>query len=113
MVTLTEKIRDAIVAELHPDLSREKGVLASGQNVIDGQVVKDNGSGKLVAAVAGDTTVEGLIVGNWNVSADTPVPYVARLAAAKAARVTISGGALATTSAPVVTALNARNIFLR
>lgn len=115
MPTLTEKNHptEFLVAEVHPDISREVGILQAGQNLVDGQVVKLSGV-KLVTAVAADLTVEEIILGNWNVSVDTKVPYVARLAAVKSSLLkVISGGSLISPTPTVINALGNRNIFLR
>lgn len=79
------------------DLSRESADLASGQDVADGTLMKFS-TGKLVAATGtvdteGNPTedIAGFIIGSWDVSADTPVAYVARLASVKSAKIVIGG----------------------
>src|SRR6185436_664151 len=101
-----------LVSEV-PDMARETYTRASGQNVVDGQVLKDNGSGKAIAAAgthntAGTSTetIIGVVCGNWNVSADTVVPYIARLATVKDSAMTYhTGGADAAKKAAVKAAL--------
>lgn len=114
MTTKTEGLHNAefLVAEAHPDLSRESAILTSGQNVVDGQLVKFS-TGKLVAAVAADAAVDGVIIGNWNVTADTKVSYVARLAAVKAAKLSNTTQVGAALSATNVSALKLLNIYPR
>lgn len=122
MSTKTEgKHTEEFLISEEENISREAGTLASGQTVVDGQAVKDNGSGKLVAAAgthdtAGDSTetILGIVCGNWSVSADTTVPYIARIAAVKTSAVTYhTGGADAAKKAAVKAALKALFIISR
>lgn len=110
-----------LLSEGNGGISRESGTLASGQTLVDGQAVKDNGSGKLIAAAgthdtAGDSTetILGIVSGNWSVSADTTVPYIARLATVRTVAVTYhTGGADAVKKAAVKAALKAMFIVSR
>ena len=87
-------------------LSRESGTVASGQNLVDGQVVQLSGD-KLVAKdsnldTEGNlvTAPEGIVIGNWNASSTGPygatdltkVPYIKRLAEVKDDLVTWESG---------------------
>lgn len=85
-----------IAAELPHDLSRDTATLTSGQVVVDGTVVMDPGTGKLVAAEGSGTsgqldgTVKGIIIGNWDATAGDilKVPYISNNAFYKATEVT-------------------------
>jgi hypothetical protein len=83
-----------LISEANGGLSRENGVLSSGQVVEDGQVLKWSGV-ELVAAAGtldssdGDSTedIAGISFGNYDASSagpngavDTPISYIARLA---------------------------------
>lgn len=111
-----------LLREGNGDISRESILLLSGQTAVDGQAIKDNGSGKaIVAAGTHNTagvsteTILGIICGNYTaVSADTRVAYIARLATVKDAVVTYhSGGADAAKKAAVKAALKALLIIQR
>jgi hypothetical protein len=93
---LTEKPRRAgfILTEQDGHLSREVGILASGQNLVAGTVLQLSG-GKLIAYTAHEdshgsliTDAVGILYDNVDASAtgsnaDTKVTYVARLAEVK------------------------------
>lgn len=79
-----------ILTEANGQRSRENGTVASGQKLVAGQVVQDNGSGKIIAAdgllnTAGDvsTAVKGILIYPVDASAtgtnaDTKAAYLAR-----------------------------------
>lgn len=110
MTTLTEgkHAGEFIISEANGTLSREVITVASGQNLVDGQLIQ-LASGKAVAKdtllnTAGSfiTAIEGIIIGNWNATAsgigalgaaDVPgVPYIKRYAEVKLAAVTLPAG---------------------
>lgn len=100
-----------LVSEAPGTYSREAGTVASGQNLVDGQVVKLS-SGKLIAAAGtnvagvGSETLEGVVIGDHDASdGDLKlVPYIARAAEVKDALLTkYTGGA----DADKTTAINA------
>lgn len=85
MTVLTEvqHMGEFLVSEGPGTISRESGILLSGQVVKDGQVVTINGAGKLVAGTgASGEDVVGIVLGNHDATgADKKqVPYIARLA---------------------------------
>lgn len=96
-----------LLSEAPGTLSREAGVLSSGENVVDGQVLKWSGV-ELVAAVgtvnsAGENTedIAGIAYGAVNASStgpggavDTPIVYIARLAEVKLANLTLYTGSV-------------------
>lgn len=93
--TETKHSAEFICSEGNGTISRESGTLASGETVEDGQMLKLD-TGKLYAAEGtfdsngdSDETLVGFVIGNWDVSADTPVPYVARLAVLKESAVVL------------------------
>lgn len=61
MTTFTEAAHAAefILSEANGHRSRDNGTLASGQNLIAGTVVMDNGADKLIAYTAGEVTDGG------------------------------------------------------
>lgn len=111
-----------LLREGNGDISREKATLTNGQTVVDGQVVKLTAS-KLVAAtgahdtagVSTETTIVGIVCGNWTATADIPnVPYIARLATVKDSAMTYyTGGFDAVKKAAVIAVLAAKNIISR
>ena len=117
-----QRAGEFIVSEGNGAISREKGTLASGQNVVDGQAVKLSG-GKLVAATgshhtdgSSDEAIAGLVIGSHNVMADTPVAYVARMAEVKASAIKLStatGGGKTAADAAVKGALGAQFVVAR
>lgn len=94
-----------ILSEANGTLSRETITVASGQNLVDGQVFQLS-SGKAVAKdtllnTAGSfiTPPEGIIIGNWNATAGglgaadvLGVPYIKRYAEVKLSAVTLPAG---------------------
>lgn len=95
-----------IISEANGELSREKITVASGQNLVDGQLFQLS-SGKAVAKdtllnTAGSfiTPIEGIIIGNHNRTSTGPdgaadevgVAYIKRLAEVKIAAVTYPAG---------------------
>jgi hypothetical protein len=128
MTVLTEgqHTGEFLVSEANGTLSREVGVLLSGQDVKDGRVLKDNGTGKLVEATGSfdtegvsDEDIVGIAYGDAKADgADAPVVYVARLAEVKAANVVLHEVATADpdfdeSNAAVEAALLQRHIRLR
>lgn len=108
-----------LVSEGNGDISREAATLASGQSVVDGQALKWS-TGKLVAAAGTNTMavstedIAGVAVGNWTVSADTTIPYLARLAEVKDSAMTYhTGGADADKKTAVKAALKDLYIIQR
>lgn len=91
--TETQHQGEFLISEAPGSLSREQGVLSSGQKVVDGQVLKWSG-GELVEAAGtidsgGDSTedIAGIAFGAYDASStgpkgavDTPIAYIARLA---------------------------------
>jgi hypothetical protein len=95
--TETQHKGEFLVSEAPGTLSREEGILSSGQVVIDGQVLKWSGT-ELIAAAGtldssdGDNTedIAGIAYGAIDASSagpggavDTPIVYIARLAEVK------------------------------
>jgi hypothetical protein len=88
MTTKTEGRHAAefILSEANGNRSRENGTLASGQNLIAGTVLMDNGDGKLRALSAAQTVagqldgdVKGVLIEATDASGgDTQVAYIAR-----------------------------------
>lgn len=88
MTTKTEGrwAAEFILSEASGSRSRENGTLVSGQNLVAGQVVMDNGSGKLTALTAQGTlsgeldgTVLGILLAPSDASGgDLAVAYIAR-----------------------------------
>jgi hypothetical protein len=113
MTVLTEGQHkgEFLVSEAPGTLSRESGTVASGQVLVDGQVVKLS-SGKLIAATGansggvGSETLEGIVLGNVDASGGDVklVPYIARLAEVKDAALTKYSGSA---DANKTTAINA------
>lgn len=113
--TETFHAEEFLLREGNGDISREAATVASGQVLVDGQVVKDNGSGKMIAAAgnhdSGDDSTEailGVVIGNWDSSATGTnadilgVPYIARMATVKDMAITYhTGGADALKKAAV------------
>jgi hypothetical protein len=91
-----------LLSEAPGTLSREVGTLSSGQNVVDGQVLKWSGT-ELIAAAgtlnSDDSSAEdiaGIAYGAVDASSsgpggavDTPIVYIARLAEVKLDNVTL------------------------
>lgn len=126
---LTDKQRkeEFLLSEANGALSREVGILASGQKVTDGRVLKLSG-GKLVVAAGtniggvSEETIVGIVSGDWDASAtgtnaDIPgVPYIAREAEVRADKVKlhdVTGGSEPNATTAVVNALKALNIVRR
>jgi hypothetical protein len=100
--TETQHKGEFLVSEAPGTLSREQGILSSGQNVVDGQVLKWSGT-ELIAAAgtinsADENTedIAGVAYGAVNASStgpngavDSPVVYIARLAEVKLANLTL------------------------
>jgi hypothetical protein len=103
-----------ILSEGNGDISRENGVLASGQSVVDGQVMKKTAN-KLVKCGDGDSEeqVVGIIIGNHTVTADTPVVYIARDATVKGSALTYGTDTSEDTDAELVAGLADLNIIVR
>lgn len=116
-----------LVSEASGSLSREVGILTSGQKLSDGRVLALSG-GKLIAAAGTNAggvsseTIVGVLSGDWDASAtganaDIPgVPYIARLAEVKAANIVmhaVSGGGLADANTAIINALKALFIIRR
>lgn len=93
-----------IVSEANDRRSREVGIVASGQNLKDGQLVELS-TGKLIAKATNLNTagafvvpIEGIVIGNHNASstgtnADIPgVVYLKRDAEVKLAELTFPAG---------------------
>lgn len=114
-----------IVSEANGTLSREKITVASGQNLVDGQLIQLS-SGKAVAKdtilnTAGSftTAIEGIIIGNHDRTSSGPdgaadevgVPYIKRLAEVKLAAVTLPAGSSQIAEAKLE--LAAKNIIVR
>lgn len=87
MTTFTEGRHAAefILSEANGNRSRENGTVVSGQNLVAGRVVMDNGSGKLTALTAAGTagdldgTVLGILIEPVDASAgDVAAAYIAR-----------------------------------
>lgn len=87
MTALTEARHAAefIISEANGHRSRQNGTLVSGQDLIAGTVVMDNGSGKLTVYTAGDATDGGtseaagiLIYAGDASGGDIAVSYIAR-----------------------------------
>lgn len=107
--TETQHKGEFLLSEAPGTLSREAGILSSGENVKDGQVLKWSGV-ELVAAVgtvnsAGENTedIAGIAYGAVNASStgpggavDTPIVYIARLAEVKLANLTLYTGGVTT-----------------
>ncbi len=85
-----------LLSEAPGTLSREAGILSSGQVVEDGQVLKWSGveliaaAGTVNSAGANTEDIAGIAYGNYDASADgpggavdTPIVYIARLAEVK------------------------------
>lgn len=113
-----------LVSEANGHLSRETGILASGNVANDGRAVKMV-AGKLVPATGSansdgtsDEDIVGVVLGDHDAtSADVAgVVYIARLAEVKASATTlhaVTGAGEAAATAAVKGALAARNIVLR
>jgi hypothetical protein len=128
MSTLTEgkHAGEFIISEANGTLSREVITVASGQNLVDGQVIQLS-AGKAVAKdatlnTAGDfvTAPEGIIIGNWNATADglgaadvPGVPYIKRLAEVRESALTLPSDTDGPLTDEIVAALAASNIVLR
>lgn len=75
-----------ILSEANGNLSREKGTLASGQNLSAGTVLMGPSTALTALTAVGtagdlDGTVIGILIGNVNAtSGDTPAAYLARAA---------------------------------
>jgi hypothetical protein len=74
-----------ILSEANGQRSRENGTLLSGQDLVAGTVVRDNGSGRLVADAGDEVTEDGSIVSGGILlydshadGADLAVSYIAR-----------------------------------
>lgn len=88
MTTMNEARASAefILSEANGQRSRESGTVASGQTLVAGQVVQDNGSGKLIAHdgllnTAGEviTAAKGIVMEAVDASGgDVAVAYIAR-----------------------------------
>lgn len=108
--TETQHKGEFLLSEAPGTLSREAGTLSSGENVVDGQVLKWSGT-ELVAAVgtvdsSGNNTedIAGIAYGAVNASSsgpkgavDMPIAYIARLAEVKLANLTLYTGSVTTT----------------
>lgn len=114
-----------IVSEANGTLSREVITVASGQNLVDGQLIQLS-SGKAVAKdtllnTAGSfiSAIEGIIIGNHNRTSTGPqgaadevgVPYIKRLAEVKLSALTLPAGSSQIAEAKVE--LAAKNIVVR
>lgn len=90
-----------LVSEGNGEISREAGILSSGQIAGDGRVLKWSGTelvvaaGTLNSAGTSDEDIAGICYGDYDASADgpggavdTPIVYIARMAEVKAANVT-------------------------
>lgn len=125
--TETQHQGEFLLSEAPGTLSREAGVLSSGQVVVDGQVLKWSGT-ELIAATgsidsddASDEDVAGIAYGNYDASADgpkgavdTPIVYIARLAEVKLANVTLyTAAAAALKTAAMKAKLKTMNIVTR
>lgn len=125
--TETFHAEEFLLNEGNGGISREAATVASGQVLVDGQVVKDNGSGKMIAAAGNHDsgndsteTILGVVCGNWDSSASGTnadilgVPYIARLATVKDVALTYhTGGADANKKAAVKGALKDLYIIQR
>lgn len=123
MVTLTQGkyAGEFLLSEGNGAISRANGTVVSGQNLKAGQVVMDNGAGKLTALTAAGTsgdldgTVLGILLGNVDASAgDVAAAYIARDAEVNGNELTYptestTGGEKAAANA----ALAALNIIVR
>ncbi len=87
MTTLTEGRRALafLLYEASEQYCREEGTLLSGQDLVAGTVVMDNGSGKLIAYTAGEVTeggtdeAAGILTHDADASGgDLKVTYIAR-----------------------------------
>jgi hypothetical protein len=122
MTVLTEGQRAAefLLTEANGTLSREAGTLVTGQSVVDGQALVDNGSGKLTAATganSGGTSTEtwrGFVIGDHDATAADKknVPYVARLAEVKATKITKYPGSANTNKTTAINGLMAANFVV-
>lgn len=82
MVTYTEGRHTAefILSEAAGKRSRENGTVVSGQDLTAGEVIMDNGAGKIAAYTVGTgNSVLGVIVDNVDATAgDVDAVYIAR-----------------------------------
>lgn len=121
-----QRPQEFLLSEGPGTLSRERGVLASGQSAAetkDGRVLKDNGAGKLVVAAGTNTggvssePIVGILIGNVDASAgDRDVAYISRIAEVKSDGIrmhAVTGGGQANADLAVKNALLARHIVTR
>lgn len=117
-----------LLSEANGTLSREKGILSSGQVVEDGRLLKWSGSelveaaGTIDSALDSTEDIAGIAYGSYDASADgpggavdTPIVYIARMAEVKASAVVLHESAVSATqkTAALTAALAAMNIILR
>lgn len=106
------------------DISFEQMILKSGQNVKDGQLLADDGTGKLVASTgdldsagASAEDFKGFAYGDTDATAaDAPVVVVARIAEVKASNVKlhpVTDGTADDVTAAVKKAIESRFLIVR
>lgn len=130
VLTSVQQKGECMVSEANGELSREAGVLTSGQVATDGRLLSFVGgklvvsTGHLNSAGASDEVIAGFAYGNYDatvngplgVAGDIPCVYIARQAELKASNTVlhaVTGGGAAAATAAVKVALAAKGLILR